>query len=132
MSDKPLRHEHLLIQAYIKKPIMDEEIAKKWLSDLIEKVGMKLAAGPVAHFVDTPGNEGITAAACLMTSHCSIHFWSNLTVPLAQMDIYSCSEVDLNVVFDHFAMMEPISLEYKFLNRDGGFKTISEGTKTFE
>ena len=128
---KLLRHEHLLVQARVKKPISDEAIAKQWMIDLVEKVGMVVAAGPIASYVSTPGNTGITAAICLQTSHAAMHVWDEVSPALVQFDIYSCSCIDLDIVWAHMAVMEPDTIEYKFLDRENGFKLISEGTKMF-
>jgi S-adenosylmethionine/arginine decarboxylase-like enzyme len=132
MSDKILKHHHLLVQAHVKNPIKDVDFAKQWLSELVIKVGMVIAAGPIASYVETPGNRGITAAINLQTSHASVHGWDEVEPALVQFDIYSCAPVDLDIVWEHFSVLEPISLSYKFLDRDGGFRTMEEGTKTFK
>ena len=131
--DKILKHEHLLVKAFVKKPFMDEETVKTWLIDLVHKVGMVVAAGPIASYVTTPGNRGITAAINLATSHAVLHSWDELEIPMVQFDIYSCSTIDLDVVWEHFAILEPVTISYKFLDREFNFNTvISEGTMDFE
>jgi S-adenosylmethionine/arginine decarboxylase-like enzyme len=129
--EHPLKHEHLLVQARVKKPIVDTEIAKKWISDLVEKVDMVIAAGPIASYVESENNMGITCCVCIQTSHMSLHIWDQIDPPLVQFDLYSCSTIDLDIVWKHLLVMEPDIIEYKFLDRQNGFETISEGTKMF-
>jgi len=131
MTHKILRHEHLLVRATVKNPIKDVEVAKQWMLDLVEKVGMVVLAGPIASYCDVPGNEGITAAVCLSTSHSALHIWDSVEVPYINFDIYSCSAIDLDVVWQHLLVMEPDYIEYKFLDRDQNFSLISEGSKMF-
>lgn len=127
----PLRHEHLIVQARVRNPIVDVEEAKKWISDLVEKVGMVIAAGPIASYVEKEDNYGITCCVCIETSHMSLHIWDRIDPPLVQFDLYSCAAVDLDIVWKHLLSMQPDIIEYKFLDRENGFKVISEGTKMF-
>lgn len=126
-----LRHEHLMVQARVKNPIVDTEVAKKWISELVEKVGMIIAAGPIAAYVEKEGNFGITCCVCIETSHMSLHIWDRVNPPLVQFDLYSCAAIDLDIIWQHLLVMEPDVIEYKFLDRENGFKVISEGTKMF-
>ncbi|MDR3424232.1 MAG: S-adenosylmethionine decarboxylase [Alphaproteobacteria bacterium] len=124
-----LKHKHLLVHAYVAKPIIDVETAKTWIRQLIEKVGMNILMGPIVAYCDTPGNEGISGAVVIETSHSVIHIWSEDVPASVQFDLYSCSDIDLDAVWEHFQVMEPISLDYKFLDRETSFKTLESGTR---
>lgn len=119
-----LRHEHLLVRAKVKKPFVDTQVTHTWLQELIKKIGMQILAGPIVEDCKLSGNEGISGAVILSTSHSVLHIWPLDPVPTVQFDLYSCSNIDLDVVFDHFKVMEPIEIEYKFLDRDNHFKSL--------
>ena len=67
-----------------------------------------------------------------MTSHTAIHIWDEVEPALVAFDLYSCSSIDLNVVWKHFLVMEPDEIIYKFLDRESNFDTvITSGIKLF-
>lgn len=122
-------HLHLLVKGYIKNPPKDEIILNKWFVELVQKVGMKVVAGPTSVYVDEKGNEGITGTVTLATSHASIHVWDNQTPALFQFDLYSCSDFTPNSVLEHidsnFELEEAI---WQFIDRNGeNFVTIDSG-----
>lgn len=119
-----LRHEHLLVRAKVKNPLVDKTVAHTWLTSLIQKIGMNILAGPLVEDCTIPGNEGLSGVVILSTSHSVLHVWPKDEVPTVQFDLYSCSNIDLDVVFDHFKVMEPLEIEYKFLDRDNHFKSL--------
>lgn len=119
-----LKHEHLLVQAKVVKPIVDCQIARTWLLELIDRIGMKVMAGPIVEDCIVPGNEGISGAVILSTSHSVLHIWPLDDIPTIQFDLYSCSSIDLPTIWKHLEVMEPVSIEYKFLDRSNGFKSI--------
>lgn len=116
----PVPHRHLIIRAEVKNPFCkeDQSRASEWLKELVQKVGMKIVAGPIVGFAEAKDNVGITACVLIETSHISLHVWNEDNPPLTQLDVYSCSEFDINIVFDHMKIFEPTKIEYKFLNRD--------------
>ena len=126
-----LKHKHLLVHALVKKPIVEKYVAEQWMNDLVSKIGMIKMAGPIVENCELPGNEGISAAVILMTSHSVIHIWPLDEQPSIQLDVYSCSDFSLETIWEHLQIMEPISCEYKFLDRETDFKTLDGGKKTF-
>ena len=103
-------HLHLLVKGYVKNPPRSEEILNNWFKELVDKVRMKVVAGPTSVYVNEPGNEGITGTVTLATSHSSIHVWDGQDPAMFQFDIYSCSEFSpeevLGHINEHFDLQE--------------------------
>lgn len=123
---KPLKHEHLIIRAEVKNPPKDEKFLKNWVLKLIEKIGMKLLSGPISAYVDMPGNEGATCVAIIETSHIAIHIWDALDPALIQLDVYSCSDLNPEIVIKEIMEFEPVSIQYKFLDREFAIKEVED------
>lgn len=121
-----LVHKHLIIRAEVENPPLSAETTVNWLKELVEKIGMKIVLGPFAAYVDKPGNEGVTGIVVIETSHCAIHVWDKQEKPLIQLDVYTCSTLTLDVVFEHFQVFKPTKVEYKFLDREFGLNLIEE------
>jgi S-adenosylmethionine/arginine decarboxylase-like enzyme len=117
------------MKGYLKNPPKSEEILNDWLEKLVEKVRMKVVAGPTSVYVNDPGNEGITGTVTLATSHASIHVWDAQNPAMFQFDIYSCSEFTpeevLNHINEHFKLE---SAFWSFIDRNSNiFYEISSG-----
>lgn len=114
-----VQHKHLLVRANVKKPFVDVELTKDWLRRLINAIGMKLckSGGPHVDYVEAEGNCGIAGIAMIETSHVSIHVWDKVAEPLAQVDIYSCADFDVDTVLAYIAEMQPVELDYLLLDR---------------
>lgn len=111
-------HKHILINATVKSPLVSEQETIDWLKRLVAAVDMNVVIGPNAYYVKQPGNEGITAACCIETSHCSIHFWSEENPAYVRFDLYSCKCFEVATVLKLFDEFEPIELEYMLLDRN--------------
>lgn len=126
-----LEHKHVVVRAEVKNPPMCATFIKSWLANMIESIGMKLAVGleanPISYFCNLPGNEGITGAAILETSHCSIHSWHEDGV--LQFDLYTCSPLDLEVVFQQFEQFEPVKIEYAFFDRENELTLVEKSKR---
>jgi len=122
-------HLHLLVKGYINNPPKEVNLLNVFLIDLVEKVRMKVVAGPTSTYVDDPGNEGATGTITLATSHASIHIWDAEIPSMFQFDLYSCSEFKPNEVLecinDHFDL---IRANYVFIDRNEDiFTEIEKG-----
>ena len=120
-------HQHLLVKGYVKNPTRSEEILNNWFKELVEKVRMKVVAGPTSVYVDEPGNEGITGTVTLATSHSSIHIWDNLELPMVQFDIYSCKCFTLEEVMECFKPWDLVKAEWVMIDRNDKPTITSEG-----
>lgn len=89
--NKELYHQHLLLRAYINNPPTTEESLNKWLTELVEAIGMNVVVPAKSKYVDVPGNRGLTGSINIETSHIAIHVWDEHVPAKIEMDVYSCS-----------------------------------------
>ena len=123
-----LYHKHLLVNARVYNPMSSEEDAINFLTTLVERINMKIIKGPFAHYVDAPGNEGLTAIVMIETSHIAFHIWDKVYPGHLQFDLYTCGELDVDVVKDTLAEYFDISMmDYMLMDRENGFKIEDEG-----
>lgn len=114
-----IEHKHLIIRAEVENPPLasDIENMNQWMHDLIEKIGMELLLGPYTVFCDDPANEGLTSICAITTSSITLHSWINPAI--LQLDVYSCKEFDIQIVFDHIRQrFKTTKIEYKFIDRE--------------
>jgi S-adenosylmethionine/arginine decarboxylase-like enzyme len=122
---KEIKHLHLMVRAEITKPIETEEYAKEWLEELVERIDMQIAAGPISKYVSMPGNEGVTAAVSVETSHIAFHIWEKLDPMILQFDLYTCGELKHLEVLGHLIDTFGIkNMEWQYLDRASGFEII--------
>jgi S-adenosylmethionine/arginine decarboxylase-like enzyme len=120
-----LQHKHILIRAEVKNPLKDETQATEWLKDLVKKINMKILIGPIAKYLDVPGNRGLTVAAIIETSHIVMHCWDECSPGLMQLDVYTCGAFDPKTVLDAIEQFDIIKIDYKYLDRESGFQELS-------
>ena len=120
-----LVHKHLIIRAEINNPPRDPDWVINWLKELTGKIGMKICMGPISAYVDVPGNRGVTAVVVIETSHMAIHVWDEGSPSLIQMDVYTCGQLDTDIIFKELEQFEPVKVEYKYLDREHGLTEIS-------
>jgi S-adenosylmethionine/arginine decarboxylase-like enzyme len=121
-----LDHKHLIVNATVKKPLVDVDLTIDWLKRVIDAVGMKIVIGPHAHYCTSDENEGITAACCIATSHASCHFWDKLDPALFRFDLYSCATFDKDIVLDLIKEFEPITIDWIMIDRNEELKIIAQ------
>ena len=129
LDRKSPQHNHLLINAKTPWPIRNKRQMKKWLKGLVEEIGMYRIAGPFVHYVNKPGNRGLTAVVMIETSHIALHIWDELQPAHVQFDIYTCAGLDeektlLKIVND----LKITDVEWVYFDRQVGFKKVSEGS----
>lgn len=124
-----LQHKHLLVRAEIKNPPKNEEFIKSWFLNLIKTINMKVLMGPIAAYVEIPGNQGLTCVAVIETSHIAMHVWDETDPALMQLDVYTCGALDIDDVFNSLEVFDPVHMDYKYLDREQGFHTLSRGLK---
>lgn len=117
-------HQHLIIRTEVNNPPKKEDQTIQWLKDLVEKIGMKIVSGPHSKYIEKTGNMGITGVVIIETSHIAIHVWDEGSPALIQLDVYTCSPLNLDTVFEHIKEFDPVKVEYKYLDREHGLKTI--------
>ena len=119
-------HKHLLVRATIANHISDTNQISNWISNLVATVQMKILHGPVSVYCDKTGNRGITAFAIIETSHIVLHTWDETDPSTLQLDVYTCSNLEIDDVFKALSVFQPITVDYKFLDREQGFLEITD------
>lgn len=114
-----LVHQHLIVRGEVNKPLQSTKETLLFLKKIIQLLNMKAMYGPVAEYCHKTGNRGVTGFAIIETSHIAIHVWDESSPALVQLDIYSCSTIDLQKIFKFFTSeLEPIKMDYKYLDRE--------------
>lgn len=115
-----LKHQHVIIRAEVMQPPgpNDTESTQLWFKNLIEAIGMKILLGPFVVYSDMPGNRGMTGISAIETSSITMHAWDEESPGVIQLDVYTCADLDLPIVFDHLKVFAPKEIEYHFIDRD--------------
>lgn len=122
-------HKHLLVNAKVNNPINSEQQAIDFLTDLVNRIDMKIIKGPFASYVDKPGNRGLTAIVMIETSHIAFHIWDELDPALVQFDLYTCGKLDLDQVLVTFGeTFNIVKMDYNLYDRENGFFLETVGT----
>ena len=124
-----LEHKHLIIRAEITDPPYDAVDIKRWMKNLVEDIGMNILMGPYAVYSDMEGNQGLTAVTIIETSHIALHVWDECEPALMQMDVYTCSTLNIEDVFRAIEEFKPTKIEYKYIDRENELTLIENGIK---
>lgn len=118
-------HKHIILRIEANKPPIEQEL-RDWMQSLVEKIGMKILAGPISADINyMVGNNGPTCAVVIETSHMACHVWNDVSPALIQLDVYTCGPFDPNKVLEHIQAWDPVKVEYKYLDREFGLTEIS-------
>lgn len=122
-----LKHQHLIVRGEIHNPPKshDIEAMSRWFTNLIEQIGMKILMGPFCVYSEMVGNRGFTGICAIETSSITIHVWDEAKPALAQIDIYTCSDVNLDTVFDCLKPFRPDNIEFLFIDREKEIKILN-------
>lgn len=123
-----LEHKHLIVRAELNNPPFHPEEIKHWMNNLVKKIGMKVLMGPYAIYSDMTGNQGLTAVTIIETSHIAMHVWDEVDPGLMQLDVYTCSTLNIDDVFEAIEEFDPIKVEYKYIDRDNSLTLMDNGT----
>lgn len=82
---------------------------------------MNTLYGPKAIYSTKEGNAGMTAFAIIDTSHICFHSWDEEYPGIIQLDVYSCAKFDKKDVFELLREFEPLTMDWKFLDRTTDF-----------
>lgn len=118
-----IQHKHLIVSAKVRNPpgIMT---LRRWFPRLIGDLGMKLLSGPHVEYVNKPGNRGVTGVCIIETSHVAMHVWDEQSPAKMELDVYTCGALDPQIVFYAMKLFEPVTVEWKFLDREHGLHEI--------
>lgn len=124
-------HKHIIVRAEIGKPPVGQHETGKvedWMRTLIAGLNMKIMFGPNAMYCDVVGNKGMTGVAIIETSHVALHIWDECVPAVAQLDVYTCSDLTVEQVVPMLDVFEPAKVEYKLLDRQRDLTLIGEKT----
>jgi S-adenosylmethionine/arginine decarboxylase-like enzyme len=119
-----LEHKHLIVRAELNDPPYSSIEIKEWMKRLVDKIGMNILMGPYAVYSDMEGNQGLTAVTIIETSHIALHVWDEAEPALMQLDVYTCSSLDINDVFSAIQEWDPTKIEYKYIDREHGLTLL--------
>ena len=119
-----LVHKHLLVRAEVNSPPLfkDRERLDNEIKNLIKNIDMNILSGPHTEWSNVEGNEGYSSVAIIDTSSITFHSW--LEPSVIQLDVYSCKEFKIKTIFTWLAQFDIEKVDYKYLDRDKGFKTL--------
>jgi len=123
-----LKHQHLIVRSEILTPPTENDLDNMnfWFKDLIESIGMKILSGPHTVYCKMVGNRGYTGVCVIETSHIALHTWDEENPAIIQLDVYTCSDLDINVVFDKLKKFNPVTIDYTFIDRDNELKIVEK------
>lgn len=119
-----LEYKHLIIRAELDNCPDNPEWVHEWLVNLVETIGMNILDGPHVKRVDTViGNIGCTGVVVIETSHVAVHFWEE--TGLMQLDIFTCGEMNLELIWPLLECTQPSKIQWKLLDREKGLETVA-------
>jgi S-adenosylmethionine/arginine decarboxylase-like enzyme len=119
-----LEHKHLIVRAELNNPPQCTTAIEAWMRKLVEAIDMKILMGPYSVYSDMVGNRGLTAVTIIETSHIALHVWDECEPALAQLDVYTCSALNTDDVFEAMKEWNPTQVEYKYIDREHGLTFI--------
>ena len=122
-----LEHKHLIIRAELKTPPTCAESIQEWMKTLVDKISMKILMGPYSIYSDMIGNRGLTAVTIIETSHIAMHVWDEVHPALMQLDVYTCSTLNIDDVFQALQCFDPVNVQYKYLDREHDLTLLDKG-----
>ena len=123
---KVLEHKHLIVRAELNNPPQCTADIETWMRSLVEAIDMKILMGPDSVYSDMVGNRGLTAVTIIETSHIALHVWDECEPALAQLDVYTCSALNIQDVFDAIQSWNPTKVEYKYIDRENQLTLIEK------
>jgi S-adenosylmethionine/arginine decarboxylase-like enzyme len=121
-------HKHMIVHAEVANPPLkaDERAVEEWLTSLVHQMGMEVLRPASAAYCEQVGNRGMTADILITTSHIMLHTWDECEVPFIEFDVYTCSELEPQMVIDAIQRFEPTKVSYKFLDRYDGLTDLED------
>ena len=115
-------HKHMIVHAEVENPPLkaDEAKIEEWLTSLVHQMGMEVLRPASAAYCEQIGNRGMTADILITTSHIMLHTWDECEKPFIEFDVYTCSELEPQMVLNAIEPFKPTKVSYKFLDRYNG------------
>ena len=125
---KLLEHKHLIVRAELNNPPKCTSAIDLWMKKLVEQIDMKILMGPYSVYSAMVGNQGLTAVTIIETSHIALHVWDEVDPALMQLDVYTCSTLNIDDVFKAIEQFDPVKVEYKYIDREYGLTLLDKGS----
>ena len=97
-----------------------------WLTNIVDIMGMEVLKAADANYCEQIGNRGMTAVIQITTSHMALHTWDE-DEQFIEFDVYTCSELDPQMVLEQIKIFEPTKISWKFLDRYNGLTLLDQG-----
>ena len=123
---KILEHKHLIVRAELNNPPNCTTAIEAWMKKLVHQIDMNILLGPYSVYSDMVGNRGLTAVTIIETSHIALHVWDEVEPALAQLDVYTCSALNIEDVFAAMDEWQPVKVEYKYIDRENQLTLIEK------
>lgn len=123
---KILEHKHLIVRAELNNPPNCTTAIEAWMKKLVKQIDMNILMGPYSVYSDMVGNRGLTAVTIIETSHIALHVWDEVEPALAQLDVYTCSALNIEDVFEAMNEWELVKVEYKYIDRENQLTLIEK------
>lgn len=119
----------MIIRAEIANPPFEKDLndMNLWFKDLIESINMKILSGPHIVYCNMPGNRGFTGVCCIETSHIAMHIWDEDDPSIIQLDVYTCSTLEIETVFKKMKRFNPKMIDYTYIDRDNKLEIVGGG-----
>lgn len=125
-----LEHKQLILNATIKTPPLEKDVPfmVEWFKELVEDINMKILMGPYVVYSNMIGNRGFTGVTVIETSHAALHVWDECVPAKMKLDVYTCSELQVDIILEKIKTFYPIDIDYMLIDRDNNI-TILEVMK---
>lgn len=123
-----LEHRHLIVSATINKPPKDTDIESMnvWFKDLVHSINMKILMGPYLIYSNMIGNKGFTGVTIIETSHIAMHIWDETNPAKMELDVYTCSYLDVHTIFNKIKQFDPVDINHIYIDRNKQLEIVSK------
>jgi len=121
-------HNQLIVNGYTNTPLIKEQDAIDWMTNLVNSIDMKIIQGPYSSYVTKDGNKGLTCVVMIETSHIALHIWDEPNPGEIQFDLYTCGELPVEQIFENLENnLGLFDYHYMILERETGFNILKRG-----
>jgi len=119
-------HKHVIVRAELNWFYngTQEIHLHEFMTGIIRDLKMNLMKGPMSCYLDRPGLKGWSSVVLIETSHIVLHSWDEDSPVLLQLDVYTCGEMNLEVVQRALAPYGIRKFDYYLIDRATEIKLI--------
>ena len=136
-KENMLPHKHLMVNAITDdlSNKLNPVNLKNHILKLASLINARIIIEPQIKYCDSHGNTGYIGIAGIGTSHITCHHWDKTNPQRLQLDIYSCTEYDVDLALDEILEFWAIQkINYMVIRRSEllNFSIEEAKTKTIE